>query len=491
MRLHTLLVELGDHDLSGPADPEIRGLAEDSRLVKPGWLFACLRGQHDDGHRYARFAREAGAAALLVEEKSAGLPGLTVIRVPDARLALARASAAFFGHPSRSLRLYGVTGTNGKTTTAFMIQWILNRCGRPAGLIGTVHNQVGPVIFPARRTTPGAIEFQELLAAMVRAGLAACAAEVSSHALAQHRVAGARFAAAVLTNVSRDHFDYHQNHQNYLAAKSRLFADLPADGWAVLNLDDPSYRRIEEVCPGRIITYGFNPAADVSGCVLAADPEGQDLRIDIRSRPVRLRLPLPGRGNAANALAALALAEAEGIPPDEAAGALAAFPGVPGRFERIDCGQPFTVLIDFAHNPAALEELLETLKPHVPGRLILVFGCEGGKDRGKRPLMGRIAAASSDFTLITCDNLYEEEAWPVFAQIREGFYAAGQKRRPPCRFLFSRREAIARAIRMARPGDAVIIAGRGHENRLILGGAAIPFDDRQVVREILEKQTVL
>ena len=486
MRLSALLAELGSHEVYGPPDPEILGLADDSRQVKPGWLFACLRGSRDDGHRHIGEALRAGAVALLAEEASPDLPVTTVV-VPAARAALARMACSFTGHPSRRLRLYGVTGTNGKTTTAALVDWILNANGRPTGLIGTIQNRVGDKIYPAHQTTPGPIEFQGLLAAMAAAGLQACVAEVSSHALAQARVVRSRFAAAILTNVDRDHLDYHDDTHAYLAAKSLLFQSLPpGEGLAVLNLDDPSYAMIRPVCSGPVLRYGFSEDAEVRGVISWSGPKYQILGVETGNETAAFRLPLPGRANAANALAALALTTAEGIPLTEATRALTAFPGVPGRFEPIDCGQPFTVLVDYAHNPAALRQLLATVRTHTRGRVIVVFGCEGGKDRGKRPLMGEIAAAGADYAIITCDNLHHEEAWPIFAQIRAGFLRGRQGRRPPYRILFSRREAIARALRMATAGDTVIVAGKGHETHLIVDGQALPFDDRVVVREILQ-----
>ena len=485
MRLKELLPETGGYALTGPPEIDIRGLTDDSRLVQPGWLFACLRGLKDNGCRFIPEAAARGASALLTEEAIAA-GGLAVVTVPDTRLSLSLMACAFYNHPSRLLKLYGITGTNGKTTTSMMVEWILNACGCPTGLIGTIQIRYGDRRFPARHTTPGPVEFQKHLDAMVKTGMRACTAEISSHALAQKRVAGAKFAGAILTNIERDHFDYHLTYQAYLAAKTALFSMLPAgDGLAVLNHDDPVSLEIKPSCRCAVVTYGLKRGADLRGSIGWSGPDRQLLEVEWPGTRSGFCLPMPGNGNAANALAALALVAAAGTNLEDACQALSSFPGLPGRFEGIDCGQPFTVLVDYAHNPAALRQILDTVRPHTNGRVIVVFGCEGEKDKGKRPLMGEIAAQAADHAIITCDNLHREEAWPIFSQIREGFFKGRRGRRPPYRLLFSRREAINRALRMAGAGDTVIIAGKGHESHLIIGDQALPFDDRQVVREIL------
>jgi UDP-N-acetylmuramoyl-L-alanyl-D-glutamate--2,6-diaminopimelate ligase len=481
-------------------DPEITGIANDSRQVLPGFAFVCVRGLKDDGHRYAADAVRRGARAVFTERDVPSLAAsadhgrrAVEIRVPDSREALARLGAAFFGHPSRRLSVFGVTGTNGKTTTAYMIESILAAAGRATGLIGTVETHVGAERLPAGRTTPESHELQALLARMVDAGATAAVMEVSSHALALKRVTACEIDVAVFTNITHDHFDFHDTFENYLAAKAGLFRDLGRERaksrpkYAVINADDPSAGLMRDEIRAGVggLTFGLHAPADVRAADVRPAGLGSEFTVltpDERSE--RIRLVVPGAFNVSNALAALAVAHGEGIPLSTAAAALAGLRGVPGRYEVVSCGQDFTVMVDFAHNPDALENILRFARRFTDGRVIVVFGCEGAKDRKKRPVMGRVAARHAHHAIITSDNLYDEDALDIAAEIMRG-YRAEAAPLGTCEVIPNRREAIERALEMADRDDMVVIAGKGHETYQVVGDLHIPFNDVEVTTEIL------
>ncbi len=456
-----------------PADVEITSLAYDSRRVTPGTLFFAVPGFHLDGHDFAREAVERGAGALVVE-RPLGL-GVPEVVVDSVRSTMGPAAARFYGDPSRDLSVVAVTGTNGKTTTTFMVRAMLEGSGRACGLIGTIRVVVGGIEHPGGRTTPEAIDLQGELKAMVDAGDQACAVEASSHGLALERCEGMRARVAIFTNLTRDHFDFHESMEDYFQAKRRLFAAGPEV--AVINVDDEHGRRLADELP-RPITYAVDAPADYRVEVLDSGLAGSRFRVHTPDGAVELRCALPGRHNAANATAALAAARALGVDDQAAAGALAALEAVPGRLEPVRTGQDFEVLIDYSHTPDSLRGALETSRELAgSGRLLCVFGCGGDRDRGKRPRMGAIASQLADHVIVTSDNPRWEDPAAIIRDVLEG---AGDVDR-----LIDRREAIQRAIGLAEPGDLVLIAGKGHELYQEVGGRRLPFDDAATARELL------
>jgi UDP-N-acetylmuramoyl-L-alanyl-D-glutamate--2,6-diaminopimelate ligase len=441
-------------------DVEVRSVVHDTGAVTPGALFCCVVGARVDGHDLAADAVAAGASALLVQRPTgAGVPEL---RVRDVRAALGPVAAAFWGHPSRSLALVGVTGTSGKTTTTHLLHAVFESAGWASGVIGTLSGA---------RTTPEAPELQALLAAERDAGRRAVAMEVSSHALAMGRVASTRFAVAVFTNLSPEHLDFHADMDDYFAAKAALF-DPSLSEQAVVNLDDP--RGAELARRASIPTEGYS-LADADE--LQVGPASSSFRW----RDALVELPLGGRFNVSNALAAATAAARLGLDPPAIARGLTSAPPVPGRFEPIDEGQPFTVIVDYAHKPDALAQALATARDTAPsGRLLLVVGAGGDRDRSKRPAMGEVAAAGADRVLLTSDNPRGEDPLAIIDEIRAGMQTTAGVTVEP-----DRRAAIALAIGDAAPGDVVVIAGKGHETTQVVGDAHLPFDDREVARRAL------
>jgi UDP-N-acetylmuramoyl-L-alanyl-D-glutamate--2,6-diaminopimelate ligase len=486
MKLRELLADVQVAEIAGDAGLEISGLAYDSRRVGRGTLFFCVPGQRSDGHDFAADAVERGAAALLLERRL-DLP-VTQVRVADARAAMAPIATRFWGDPTAELRVAGVTGTNGKTTTAFLIRHVLEAVGVRTGLLGTVKRVVGGVEEEVERTTPEAIDLQETFRRMLDAGDRACAMEVSSHALALERAAGVRFAVAVFTNLSQDHLDFHADMEEYFGAKQSLFTSGQAE-LCVVNIDDPYGARLatEIDC----LTFSARgDQADFRATEVAFDAAGSRFRCLAPDGEVEVRTTLPGHFNVENALAALGACHVLGVPTEAAAAALAGAGRVPGRFEPVEEGQPFTVLVDYAHTPDSLENLLSAARTLTQGRLITVFGCGGDRDREKRPLMGEIAARLSDATVVTSDNPRSEEPGAIIAQIVAGMPGAASARGAhgvrDVEVEPDRRAAIAQALDMAAPGDAVVIAGKGHEQgQEFAGGRKIPFDDREVAKELL------
>ena len=459
-------------DLMGTGAPEaeVSGLAYSSDSVSPGTLFFCVRGFTADGHDFARNAVERGAAALVVE-RPLGL-GVPEVVVPDVRAAMGPAAARFHGDPTSKLAVVGITGTNGKTTTAFLVRQILEEAGMQTGLLGTVKQVVGGEEEPVERTTPEAIDVQATFRRMLDSGDRACAMEVSSHALELGRAAGIRFAAKVFTNLTQDHLDFHETMEAYYLAKRRLF-DEP--GPAVVNLDDQYGRRLAEEL-GDVVGFGVEARdAEFAASDVVFDVNGS--RFTVRGTGIRTRLP--GLFNVQNALAAIAATAQLGVPLEMAARALAGAPRVPGRFEPVEEGQPFGVLVDYAHTPDSLENVLRAARELTEGRVHVVFGAGGDRDRGKRPLMGEVAARLADRVIVTSDNPRSEEPDAIVAEILAG---AG----PGVESEVDRRRAIGLAIAGAEPGDVVVIAGKGHEQgQEFEGGRKEPFDDVEVAREAL------
>jgi UDP-N-acetylmuramoyl-L-alanyl-D-glutamate--2,6-diaminopimelate ligase len=463
-----------------PAD--ITDLAYDARRVGPGALFFCVPGFRRDGHDFAADAVGRGAAALAVE-RPLDLPVPQLV-VEDVRLAMALAADAFFGEPSRELAVAGVTGTNGKTTTTFILYAILAAAGRRPGLLGTIESRVGGERRAVRHTTPESIDLQRTLREMLDAGDRSCAMEASSHGSELRRLAGVRFAALVFTNLSPEHLDLHGTLEAYYDAKRRLFVEHGPDGVrppAAVNVGDEHGRRLAEELRAlgeTPVTFALDREADVRPDELEVDAAGARLT----AAGISLRTRLRGRFNVENVLAALAAARILGIDDDAIARGVAHVTGVPGRFEAVDEGQPFTVLVDFAHTPAALENVLAEARALAAGRVICVFGCGGDRDREKRPLMGAVAARVADSVLVTSDNPRSEDPLAIIDEVLAG--AGGAAEVEP-----DRAQAIGRAVGQAREGDVVVIAGKGHEQGQEVAGSVIPFDDREVARDALRRVT--
>jgi len=472
----------------------ISGIAYDSRRVRPGDLFVALPGLHVDGMRFIPAAVDRGATTVLCQRWPAQDEEPTVphLVVHDARSAMADLAAAYYGHPSDRLHLVGVTGTDGKTTTGFLLHALLQGTGHPAGLIGTVGFRVGDQAIENQlhQTTPESPDVQELLAAMVEAALEYAVLETSSHALMLDRVRGCRFDSAILTNITSDHLDFHGTLENYRAAKARLFAGLGGDPprtiepIAILNRDDASYDAMAAASAAPVLSYGRHPEAAVRATDIIVGASGIRFRAVTPAGAVELRSPLTGDFNVSNLLAALSLAVARAIPLDAAARALGSLRGVPGRMQRVEAGQPFAVVIDFAHTPDALAKALDALRAVTPppGRLIVVFGAPGERDRTKRPAMGRVAAERCDLVVLADDDPRGEDRHAIIEQIAAGARAAGLREGQTLLLQPDRREAITTAMAMARPGDTVLLAGKGHEQSITIGNVVQAWDEEAAAR---------
>ncbi|MBI2827842.1 MAG: UDP-N-acetylmuramoyl-L-alanyl-D-glutamate--2,6-diaminopimelate ligase [Acidobacteria bacterium] len=467
-------------------DVPCRGVTHDSRRVEAGWVFVALRGLKADGADFAHQAIAAGAA-VVVAEREPGVPtSVPWIVVKDPRLALARLAAEFFGHPSRELRVVGITGTNGKTTTGYLVGAIFEAAGTRCGLMGTVTYRIGAREFGATRTTPEAPELHGMMRQMVQAGCGACVMEVSSHALALHRADGIQFAAAVFTNLTRDHLDFHADMEEYFAAKRRLFEMLPADAPAAINADDPRGPAIMELTR-RPVTYALNRTADVTPGPLSFSFEGLEFEARTPQGTVHVRSPLVGRPNVYNILAAVSVTAALDLPLDAIERGISQLHGVPGRFERASSpDDDITVVVDYAHTDDALRNLLETARPLAARRLITVFGAGGDRDRTKRPLMGMVAARLSDVVVITSDNPRTEDPNRIIDEVNLGAQPETRQRGAEVLTIVDRRNAILHAVGQAASGDVVLIAGKGHEKHQEIQGELLPFDDVAVAREALD-----
>ncbi len=473
MEIDQLIAALAPSDVLGRASVEIADLAYDARAAGPGSLFFCVPGTHADGHEFAADAVASGAVALVVERPlELDVPQLVV---PSARAAMAVAADEFFGRPTEKLQVAGVTGTNGKTTTAFLLYAILAAAGRRPGLLGTIESRVGGERRPAVRTTPEAIDLQRDFREMLDAGDRSAAVEATSHGSALGRLDGVRFGALVFTNLTQDHLDFHGTLEGYFDAKRRLFTETRPP--AAVNVGDEHGRLLAEELRGQneLLTFGLTDDAELRADDLELGPRGARFRADGIELETRLR----GRFNVENVLGAVAAARLLEISDDAIAYGVRELRGVPGRFEAVDEGQPFAVLVDYAHTPDSLENVLRTARDLAQSRVLCVFGCGGDRDRGKRPLMGRIATELADLAIVTSDNPRSEEPEAIIAEILAG---AGDAEVEP-----DRREAIARAIGEAAEGDVVVIAGKGHEQGQQFADRTIPFDDREVTREALRR----
>ena len=473
-------------------DVSVRNIRYDSRRVEHGDLFVALRGTARNGHRFIDDAIAGGASVVVVDDDSARPDslfmhtGVLKVLVPDARAALAGLSANFYGRPADRLELVGITGTNGKTTTSHLIRAILEADGKPTGLIGTIDYRIGERLIPATHTTPESLELHALLAEMVRSGCVAAVMEVSSHALAMSRVEGLGFRAAVFTNLTQDHLDFHGSMEEYFRAKKILFDSLRARDVAVVNADDPYGIRILGETPAARITYGFGPACDVRASGVELGIEGSRFTVVYPGGEIEIRSRLTGRFNVQNILASCAAGVGLGIGFPAIAAGIQSVEAVRGRFERVVSPAGWTAIIDYAHTPDALENCLRTIRELVPPegghRVITVFGCGGNRDRGKRPIMGRIASEWSDIAIVTSDNPRDEDPASIIEAIVAGMIRGRESYTDA-----DRRSAIRSALMKARSGDVVLVAGKGHETYQIIGATRHHFDDREEVETFIRE----
>lgn len=491
MNINQIISILDGKDISvkviGNIFGEISGIAYDSRKVKQGFLFVAISGSQADGHDYIPQAVENGAAVILAEKAIDADISLPILLVEDSRRAMAHIAAAFYDYPDRKLHLIGVTGTNGKTTTTNLIKWLLDNGGIKTGLIGTIENKIGDTVIPATNTTPESVEFFQMMDEMVKQGCKAAVAEISSHALSQGRVESCLFRGAVFTNLTQDHLDYHGSFESYRKSKLRLFAMLDSRNfpcYGVINVDDDSAPYFAQVCAAPHWTIGTQEGSTLRLLSYTATANGMDFELKYEGQVYNIHIPLIGKFNIYNSMSAIAVALAEGLSMESIIKHISAAPQVPGRFELIDCGQEFTVVVDYAHTPDGLSNVLSAARELAPRRLISVFGCGGNRDSGKRPIMGRIAGSISDVAIITSDNPRYEDPMDIINQIERGIKEVCTN------YLVeeNRERAIALAINLAEAGDMVVIAGKGHEDYQIINGVKHHFDDREVVRSILEKK---
>jgi UDP-N-acetylmuramoyl-L-alanyl-D-glutamate--2,6-diaminopimelate ligase len=493
-KLQELLQELPEAHVIGNADVEVSSLAYDSRQVSSGAAFVSIRGLIRDGHEFIPLALERGASVIVADNQAAleNLPdGVTGVLTPDTRRALALLACEFYGQPSRELLLVGVTGTNGKTTTAHLIAELLREAGyKSVGIIGTLGAATNQDVFDTGRTTPESLDLQRLLADFLDGGSEAVVMEVSSHALELQRVVGCAFDAGIFTNLTQDHLDFHENMEKYFHAKARLFEEIAEASskyksfGAVLNVDDHYGRRIrDEICNDSLyITYGIENEAHVTADALHLTPTGSSFVARNSQGDIHFDISLTGRFNVYNSLAAIAFGLLQNMPPQQIQSALQRASAPEGRMEIIDCGQSFHVAVDYAHTPDGLNKVLTTLREFSPRKLITVFGCGGDRDRTKRPQMGAIAASFSDTCIVTSDNPRTEDPQQIISDVLSGAHQGNAE----CLVEIDRRKAIEQALALAGAGDFVLIAGKGHETYQIFKDRTIHFDDREVVREYLE-----
>ncbi|HLZ29781.1 MAG TPA: UDP-N-acetylmuramoyl-L-alanyl-D-glutamate--2,6-diaminopimelate ligase [Chloroflexota bacterium] len=472
--------------LSGDPATYVGGVTQDTRRLQPGDLFVAIPGLQRDGLEFVAQAIAGGAAAIAAEHFPADRPaGLPLILVPHARRALAELSAAFFGHPSKTLAVVGVTGTDGKTSTTHLLSAILEARGLRTGWLTTVNTKIGADLRAnvADHTTPEAPVVQRTLAEMLAAQVDVAIVETSSHALELERVRGTRFRVGVFTNLSPEHINFHGTFEAYRAAKARLFEWLPPDGLAVLNADDPNSLTMHAVTSARVLTYGIDRAANFTATRVRLSPTGTTFTLEPGAHAIHSRLI--GRFNVANWLAAFVAATYFGATPDDLTHAAATQAPVPGRMNLVEHGQPYSVVVDFAHTPQALEKALDTVRELTAGRLLLAFGLAGGRDFANRPVMGALAARRADFFAITQDDPGDEDTAAIAAQIADGARSAGAREGSAFTIELDRRAAIRLLFERARPGDAVLLAGKGHEQRMVVGAERRPWNDARAAAEVL------
>jgi UDP-N-acetylmuramoyl-L-alanyl-D-glutamate--2,6-diaminopimelate ligase len=497
VRLSELTAGVGGiQKLSEEGDPEISAIAYDSRKVTTGSLFVAVVGFATDGHRYLSDAASRGAAALLVQRGQEGElpPGIPVLAAADTRAALADVAASFHGHPSRSLKTIGITGTKGKTTTTYLTTAVLEAGGHATGLLSSVEFKIGRhyQVNGSQFTTPESLEVQSLLRQMVDMGSEYAVVESTSHGLKLNRLRNVEYDVGVFTNLYADHLDFHPNMEDYLASKGLLFewlsssSDKGIEKTAILNADDPNSEYLRgRSGRARLLTYGVRGKADVTAPGAELSDRGSRFRLQTPVGSVWVDSPLPGLFNVYNSLAAASVGVSQGLSLDAIASGLQSVQGVPGRMERIENGQPYSVIVDYAHMPESLASVLQALRPITAGRLTVVFGCGGDRDPGRRTGMGEVAAANADFTVICNDNPRTEDPLEIIETIARAMLAAGKHEGHDFVRIPDRRDAMRYAFESARAGDVVLVAGKGHEPYLIVGDEYLPWDDRQVAREVL------
>ncbi len=488
MQLAKLIRSLDVIETRGEMDLEVVGISYHSHRVKKGDLFVAIKGSESDGHHFIKEVIKKRGGAIVAERIPAYPINIPLVLVRDTRKALALISAEFFHHPSREIKMVGITGTNGKTTTSYLIESVLKSAERRVGVIGTINYRLGGKEYPASTTTPQSYDLQRLLREMVRDGIKYVVIEVSSHALDQERVRGCHFDVGVFTNISPEHLDYHGDMNRYFDAKKRLFQEiLPEAGkdpWAIVNLDDPLLREFRKELPHlRAMNYGLTQG-EVRTLHKEVSLKGTKAVLSTPTGPLEIKTPLIGEHNLYNIMAATAVGTSLGVPSEVIRQGIGALSRIPGRMERVGEGSPW-VLVDYAHTPDAIEKAIMGVKRFAKGKLLIVFGCGGDRDRSKRPLMGRIGAQLADLAIITSDNPRTEDPLKIIAEIEEGAREVS-----PRRYLVipDRREAINQAISLAGPQDLVLITGKGHENYQIVGDEMLSFDDREVAQKALEQR---
>ncbi|HHY05525.1 MAG TPA: UDP-N-acetylmuramoyl-L-alanyl-D-glutamate--2,6-diaminopimelate ligase [Clostridia bacterium] len=475
----------------GNLDTEVLDLVYDTREIKPHSLFVAISGFKIDGHKFIQEAFQKKAVAAIIENSKFRSEEYSWIQVPDSRKALADLSCAFYGQPSHYLNMIGVTGTNGKTTTTNLITAILEDAGHLTGLVGTIHNRIGKKTLPVRHTTPEAPDLQRLLRFFLANNAAYGVLEVSSHALELQRVRNTEFDIVVFTNLTQEHLDFHQNMENYLLAKGKLFSNIGYQvhkqrrKFAIFNVDDPYSQYLAELTRVPIITYGLKNNADVQAEEVQVTSGGVQFILKYTDQRIPVKLKLTGLFNVYNALAAIAVGLVEGISIERIIATLENIAGIPGRFEKVNGGHEYTVIVDYSHTSDSLENCLKTALEFAQGRIITVFGCGGDRDRTKRPLMGEVAGRYSDLCIVTSDNPRSEDPEAIIAEIIPGVEKGSQGK--PFWSIVDRGEAILKAIQEAKPEDVVIIAGKGHEDYQLIGSQVLPFDDRKVAQKALRQ----
>ena len=496
MRIRQLIKTLGNFSsYSNLADFEVRGISCNSKQVSDDFIFVAIKGTREDGNRFIEEAIERGAKAVVIQSPLRSLvfardslrshvarspAKVTFVRVKDTRKALAKLAAEFYGNPSSKIKVIGITGTNGKTTISYLIEALLIEAKLSPAVIGTINYRFKKMIIPAKNTTPGPLELQSLLSDMLKESVNYAIMEVSSHALDQNRTEGINFHSAIFTNLTQDHLDYHKTLENYFQSKAKLFKGMSQSSFAVINNDDSYGRRLKELTKAGIVTYGIENCADITARDIKFDASHAEFILSTPEVKTNFRSRLIGRHNVYNILATAAWALKEGIALSTIKSAIERFFLIPGRLERIDLAGDFSVFVDYAHTEDALKNILKTLRPLTNKRIIVVFGCGGERDKTKRPKMGRAVSELSDYAIITNDNPRSEDPMEIIRNITRGI-----KKNNYC-VIPERREAIRKSLSLARRGDIVLVAGKGHENCQILKDRVIPFDDREEVRECLK-----
>ncbi len=482
MKLREVMAGIEGLSFLGSQNVDVAGIRYDSRRVKPGDLFAAVRGQAHDGADFVLDAREKGAGSFLLEREIGGLKGSSIVVSDDIRRALALASKNFYGDPSSRLKVVGITGTNGKTTTAYLVHGILENAGVDAGLVGTVQYLVGGEVISASRTTPEAPDLAAMMTDMADSGSTACIIEVSSHALTLKRVTGVRMEVAVFTNLTADHLDFHEDMEDYFAAKISLFEESEV-AHCLINYDDPFGRRLIEKVKSKTLLFGMEKGEIRPDGKVELEDWGSRCSLNTPWGKVDVDSPLPGLFNVSNIMAAVGVCGLLGLDADSISEGICQVHRVPGRFEKIDRGQPYMALVDYAHTPDALDNLLKNVRELVRGRVVLIFGCGGDRDKTKRPIMGEIAERLADIIFVTSDNPRTEDPEKIIDDIFNGLTVGN----PAVRRVSDRREAIRLGVDKAESGDVLVLAGKGHENYQIVGERTLPFSDADELAEAIRK----